>query len=183
MGNERPEGPADARNRVGLTWNPSSPISARTLILAAENRMEKIHNALIVCSPPGLYKTAETLLPEDIEIIVNDHIKSWYFVIRELSIYFKRQGQGSLSLIVQGINERSTQTDLLGPPAVSCFESFAESILGTARAEESYSIFGFRGIEAGSEGAAAPWIWKIIDREHKKDSGKWHSFPKIKWLR
>jgi len=85
---------------IPLSWNPASPISARTLVLAAENRLAQINDAIVICSPPAVFKTAVALLPEEIEIMVNDHIKGWFFLIRELALYFRRTGSGSLSLIV-----------------------------------------------------------------------------------
>ena len=54
--------------RLDLDWNPSSPISARTLILAAENRLEKIDEAILVCSPPSIRSSAADLPLADIEI-------------------------------------------------------------------------------------------------------------------
>ena len=64
-----------AEKGVSLSWTPSSPISARTLVVAAENRLGQINNAILVCSPPAVFKTAESLAPEEIEILVNDHIR------------------------------------------------------------------------------------------------------------
>ena len=60
---------------IPLSWNPGSPISARTLVFSAENRMRKIHDAILVFSPPAIYKSAEIITPEEIEALVNDHIK------------------------------------------------------------------------------------------------------------
>jgi len=90
---------AEIAGAINLSWNPSSPISARTLVLAAENRLAQINDAIIICSPPAVFKTTEALTPEEIEILVNDQIKGWFFLIRELFIYFRRAGAGSLSLV------------------------------------------------------------------------------------
>ena len=95
---------------ISLPWNPASPISGRSLILAAENRMTQINNAILICSPPAVFKTAETLAPEEIETLVNDHIKGWFFLVRELTLYFRRKGSGSLSMVAPETTAR-TQTN------------------------------------------------------------------------
>ena len=42
------------KGRIPLDWNPGSPISARTLVIAAENRLEQISEAILVCAPPSV---------------------------------------------------------------------------------------------------------------------------------
>ena len=38
-----------------LEWNPGSPISARTLILSAENRLGRLNEAILICDPPAVW--------------------------------------------------------------------------------------------------------------------------------
>jgi hypothetical protein len=71
--------PSEDDKRISLDWNPSSPISARTLVIAAENRLEKIVEAILVCSPPSVRSPAMLLSLSDVEIMINDHIKGWFF--------------------------------------------------------------------------------------------------------
>ena len=188
---------------IPLSWNPSSPISARTLVLAAENRLGKINDAIIVCSPPAVFKSAGNLTPEEIEILVNDHIRGWFFLIRELTLYFRRRGSGSLSLVApeisdgrdaagmntRGINtlgkntwNKNTPVDLLGPSASASFRAFASGILAS-QTNEAFHIMGFSTTEAGSEGEFAAWLFKIIDEGAGKNSGRWHKYSKLKLFR
>ena len=171
---------------VPLTWSPSSPISARTLVLAAENRLGQINNALLICSPPAVFRTAETLTPEEIEILVNDHIRGWFFLIRELALYFHRLGTGSLSFITPEFNldggTRNTQVDLLGPPALASFRTFAHGILASS-ANELFQAMGFSGPDSGAKEEFAAWLFKIIDEGSRKNSGKWQKYPKIGFFR
>jgi len=168
---------------VPLSWNPASPISARTLVLAAENRMEKINNAILICSPPAVFKTAETLTPQEIDFIVNDDIKGWFLLVRELVLYFRRVGSGSLSFVVPEISSgggaKNTPVDLLGPAALASFQAFAQSILASS-ANEPFEVLGFTGFEAGSEAEFIPWLFKIIDEGSKKNSGRWHRYSKLR---
>ena len=181
-----PEGVLPQKIKTGdktivLPWNPASPISARSLLLAAENRMGKINDAVLICSPPAVFKTIKTLTPEEIDILVNDHIKGWFFIIRELCLYFRRTGSGSLSLVVPELSDagKSAQTDILGPSAAASFRSFANGILAAA-SDEPFQLMGFTGSEAGKEGEFASWLFKIIDEGEKKNSGRWHRYAKLR---
>ena len=169
---------------IPLSWNPSSPISARSLVLAAENRMAKINDAVLICSPPAVFKTAETLTPEEIEILVNDHVKGWFFLVRELSLYFRRVGSGSLSLVAPEIGGggKSVQIGILGPSAAAAFKIFAQGIVSQA-VNGPYYMMGFTGPEAGAENEFAAWLLKTIDESEKKNSGRWHKYAKYGFFR
>jgi len=181
-----PPGAKTAGAFIPLSWNPSSSISARTLVLAAENRLGQINDAIVICSPPAVFRTAETLTPEEIEILVNDHIKGWYYLVRELALYFRRFGSGSLSLVTHEINGENNgkinSADLLGPSAAAAFRAFARGILALS-ANEPYLVMGFDAAEAGSEAEFAAWFFKMIDEGSKKNSGRWHRYSKFKLFR
>ena len=178
-----PEGVPPAAEKTGgravhLSWNPASPISARSLVLAAENRMGQINDAVLICSPPAVFKAVEALTPEEIEILANDQIKGWFFLIRELALYFRRSGSGSLSLVAPELNGgKNTQTDILGPSAEASFRTFAQGILASS-AHEPFRTMGFTGAEAGAENEYASWLFKIIDEGEKKNSGRWFKYSK-----
>jgi len=183
---------------IPLSWNPASPISARTLVLAAENQLKQINNAIVICSPPAVFKTAEVLMPEEIEILVNDHIKGWFYLIRELVLYFRRRGTGSLSLVAPEIisgrdaagitargahaGNRNVPVDLVGPSASASFRAFAQSVIAS-QAGESFQVMGFTVSEAGDEEDFSAWVFKMIDEGAEKNSGRWHKYPKLKLFR
>ena len=174
-----------AKGAISLAWNPSSPISARTLVLAAENRLGQINDAILICLPPAVYKTAENLLPEEIEILLNVHIKGWLFLIRELSLYFRRAGSGSLSFIApepSSSSGKNTQTDILGPAAAASFRAFAQGVISSS-SNEPFRAMGFTGYEAGTESEFTAWFTKIIDDGSKKNSGRWHRYSRIGFFR
>jgi len=174
-----------AAGAIPLSWNPASPISARTLVLAAENQLKQINNAIVVCSPPAVFKNAEILVPEEIEILVNDHIKGWFYLIRELLLYFRRRGTGSLSLVAPEIipsGNKNAPADLVGPSASASFRAFAQSVLAS-QASEPFQVMGFTITEAGNEGDFAAWFFKMIDESAGKNSGRWHKYSKLKFFR
>ncbi|MDR1804164.1 MAG: hypothetical protein LBQ94_11225 [Treponema sp.] len=182
-----PPPPAEPTGKgVSLSWTPSSPISARTLVVAAENRLGQINNAILVCSPPAVYRTAEALTPEEIEILVNDHIRGWFFLIRELALNFRRLGTGSLSFIApepgSDSGAKNSQADLLGPPALASFRTFTQGVLASS-ANEPFQVTGFTAPESGAKEEFAAWLFKIIDEGHRKNSGRWQKYPKIGFFR
>ena len=173
-----------AGGSIPLTWNPTSPISARTLVLAAENRLGQINDAILICSPPPIYKGAEALTPEEVEVLVNNHIKGWFFLVRELVLYFRHLKAGSLSMVVPEIVQprksargKNFQVDLLGPAAAASFRAFGQSVLVSSANEHCHPM-GFSGCESGLEAGFAEWLFRIIDRGAKKNSGRWHQYKK-----
>jgi NAD(P)-dependent dehydrogenase (short-subunit alcohol dehydrogenase family) len=166
--------------RIPLQWSPGSPISARTLVLAAENRLGRVDEAILVCTPPSVRRPAADLLPADIEIIVNDHIKGWFFLAKEAAAVFRSRRAGSLALVFSEISSggRDETADLLGPAALASFRAFTQSLLASA-AHEPYLTMGFSSSEAGTEAAFAAFIVKILDEGNKRNNGKWHKFGRL----
>jgi hypothetical protein len=167
-----------------LSWNPGSPVSCRSLLIAAENRMGQINDALLICSPPPLYRPAADLLPFDIETFVNNQIKGWVLLVRELSFVFRQRRDGTLALIVPEpapAGGKDSPADLLGAPAASAFRYFAQALLSSS-ASEPYNILGFTS-EVNQEAEFAAWLYKIIDEGAKKNSGKFHKFGKFALFR
>jgi len=164
---------------ISLSWNPASPISARTVLLAAENRLGKISDCILVCSPPAVYRPPDSLSPEEIEILVDDHIKGWFFLIRELIIYFRRAASGTLSFVAPEIKGgKNVNSDLLGSSAASCFANYAGAVLAAA-ANEPFLAMGFSGSETSEKGQFASWLFKTIDESSKRNSGRWNKFSKL----
>jgi hypothetical protein len=176
---------AGPEGSIPLQWNPASPISARTLVLAAENRLGQINDALLICSPPAVYRTAESLVPVEIESLINDHIKGWFYLVRELALVFRSRQKGSLALVVPDIASgggRDSTADLLGPPAAAAFRAFAQGLLSSS-VNEPYYALGFSSAEAGQEADFAAWIFKTLDEAGKKNSGKWYKYSKLAFFR
>jgi hypothetical protein len=143
--------------------------------------MEHVDEAILVCVPPSIRKPPASLAPADIEILVNDHIKGWFFLVRELAAVFKARQTGTLALVlseIEPVSGRDDAADLAAPPAAAAFRAFAQGLLN-ASFNEPYHIFGFSASETGEDAAFASFIFKTIEDANKKDSGKWHRFGKL----
>jgi len=166
--------PQENDKRLSLDWNPSSPISARTVVLAAENRLEHIDDAILICSPPSIRAGAAELPLSDIEIIVNDHIKGWFFLIKELAAVFTNRKCGTLSLVYPDIKistGKDDAADILGPSSLASFRALTQGLLVAAHSEP-YITMGFSCSETGSEEAFATFIYKYIDEGNRRSNGK-----------
>jgi hypothetical protein len=177
--------PGAAGGKIPLQWNPSSPISARTLTLAAENRLGRINDAILICVPPAVYRPAEALVPGEIETLVNEQIKGWFFLVRELALFFRARGGGTLALAVPEITPgggRDAPPDLLGPSAAASFRALAQGLLSSS-VNEPFQVLCFSSAETGQEAEFAAWFFKLIDEGGKKSSGKWHKYGRLGFLK
>jgi hypothetical protein len=165
-----------------LDWNPGSPVSARSLVLAAKNRLGRIDQAVLVCVPPAVRKNPEDLNSANIEIIVNDHIKGWFFLAKELAAIFAAQGAGSLALTLAGAAGGGDRddTDLIGPSVSASFRSFAQGLMASTR-EARYDVFGLSvpadSFSGGSDGGdnVGAFVFKTLE-EGRRNRGRWHKF-------
>ena len=174
-----------AQAGMGLQWNPGSPISARTLVLAAENRLGQINEAVLVCAPPSIRRPAAGLSLADIEVMVNDHIKGWFFLVRELSAAFRVRRAGTLALVFSDTGAgggKDDAVDILGPAATASFQAFTRSILASASAEP-YITMGFSCTEAGAETGFASYIFKLLDEGNRRNNGKLLKYGKFGFLK
>ncbi|MDR2740822.1 MAG: hypothetical protein LBB98_01530 [Treponema sp.] len=177
---DRPK-PVEGRTaRISLDWNPGSPISARTLVLAAENRLDHIDEAIVVCAPPSVRRPAEQLVPADIDIVVNDYIKGWFFLVKELTAAFKARNVGTLALVLSDTgsgNEKRDIPDLMGPSVSAAFHAFVQGLLTTAPGKP-YQTLAFSS-EIGEDAEFAAYIFKIIEENNKRNLGRWHKYGRL----
>jgi hypothetical protein len=171
----------EGKGAVSFAWNPGSPVSARTLVLSVENQIGQIDKAILVCTPPAVRKNAEDLSSSNIEIIVNDHIKGWFFLVKELAVVFKARQAGSLALVLSDIvsGDGRDDTDLIGPSVSASFRSFAQSLMASSQAEP-YGVYGFSipagaYLGTGDDNDVGAFVFKTLE-DSKRNSGKWHKF-------
>jgi len=170
---------------VPLEWNPGSPISARTLVIAAENRFSQIDEAILVCDPPSVRYAAADLGLADIEVLVNDQIKGWLFLVKELAVVFRERKKGTLTLVyseTSGVGGKDDAADLLGPVALAAFRSLTRSLLA-ASFNEPYFTLGFSGADAGDEAGFAAFIFKQLEEENRRSNGKLYKYGKLGFFR
>jgi len=176
--------PRENEKRLPLDWNPSSPISARTVVLAAENRLEHIDEAILICSPPSVRSSASELSLSDVEIMINDHIKGWFFLVKELAAVFTSRKRGTLALVYPDIpsSGKDDTADILGSSALASFRAMTGGLLSASHGEP-YITVGFSFSDSGNETAFAAFIFKTIDEMSKRSCGKLHKFGKFNFFK
>ncbi|MCL2478592.1 MAG: hypothetical protein FWF22_03760 [Treponema sp.] len=174
-------GESGSAKRISLVWNPASSISSRTLLLSAENWLGQINDALLICMPPASFCPAESIVPAEIETQVNIQIKGWFYLVRELALYFRARGSGTLALVIPETvtGGRESLSDFFGAPAAASFRALAQELL-SGSAAEPFHVLGFTLSEAGQEKEFTAWMYKILDEGARRNSGKWHKFSKLK---
>jgi hypothetical protein len=174
---------SDMPSRLICDWNPSSPISARTVVIAAENRLEHINEAILICSPPSIRSNPGDLPLSAVEIMINDHIKCCFFLVKEITKVFKEKKRGTLALVYPDIasSVKDDAAEILGPSALASFRALTQGLL-TAAHREPYLTMGFSTSDAGNEAAFAAFMFKIIDEAANKSKGKMHKFGKFKFF-
>ena len=173
-----------SEKRMVLDWNPSSPISARTLVIASENRLDRIDEAILICSPPSIHSNAAELPLADVEIMINDNIKGWFFLVKELAAVFTSRKSGTLAFVYHDIPGagRDDSADILGPSSLASFRALTQGLLAAAHSEP-YITMGFSCSDAGNETAFAAFIYKNIDEGNKRSNGKLHKFGKFNFFK
>ncbi|MDR0599761.1 MAG: hypothetical protein LBG84_06750 [Treponema sp.] len=174
---------SEPARQITLEWNSPSPISARTLVLSAVNRLEHIDEAILVCVPPVCRKRAEDLALPEIDTYADDQIKRWIFLVRELALIFRARESGTLALVLSGTGAgtRDETADLLGLPAAAAFRALAQGVLASSQ-NAPYNVMGFSCSDPGEENPFAAHIFKTME-EGRRNSGKWHKYGKFSLFR
>jgi hypothetical protein len=149
--------------------------------MPAENRLDRIDEAILICSPPSVRCPAAELPLADVEILINDHIKGWFFLIKELTAVFESRGRGTLALVYSDIGSgggKDDAADLLGPSSLASFRALTRGLLATAP-DARYVTMGFSGSEAGDEAGFASFVFKCLDDGNKRNNGKLHKYGKF----
>jgi hypothetical protein len=137
-----------------------------------------VDEAILICAPPSVRRLPEDLVPGEIETAVGDHIKGWFFLVRELAALFKAGRRGILSLVLSDIGAagagKDETADLLGPAVAAAFRALVQGLI-TASLAEPYRVLGFSSSEIGEDAAFAAFIFKILE-EGKPNGGRWHKF-------
>jgi len=142
--------------------------------------MGKIDEAILVCVPPAIRRRADELVPAEIDILIDDLVKGWFLVVRELAVVFRTRKSGTLTLVLSegGLGGgKDDAPDLFGCTVAASFRAFAQGLLA-ASFKEPYRVFAFSTAEAGEDAAFADFIFKTMEDDGKRGAGKWHKFGK-----
>lgn len=156
-----------------LEWNRRSPISARSVLLAAENRSEGVEELFLVYAPESEATAFHETQASAIEEAIDRSVKGHLFLLRELFSYSLRRGGVAINVVMQ---DRSGEVVPPLEAAVSgAFLSAVRSLM-TFYAEEAVTIRGFHsvGVKEGRE--FARYILDSIRDRPEKSAGRWNKY-------
>ncbi|MFW5688533.1 MAG: hypothetical protein ACOCWX_01190 [Spirochaetota bacterium] len=130
-------GPLDvdsgAENISTVSWNRRSALSARSVVLHAQNLYGRLDEAVVVFSPVRESVPFHESSIVSIENRTDAEVKGYLFLIREIVAMFQKQRSGRLLLALQ------EPDDELRPPleaiSLGSFVGAAESLVGYYRNE------------------------------------------------
>ncbi|MDR0551448.1 MAG: hypothetical protein LBG72_05475 [Spirochaetaceae bacterium] len=161
-----------AEERHILDWLPQSPLSARALVIAAENRLGIFDAALLVCAAPSRIFPADPDCGE-ISAAIDRYVKSYLFLARELRAYFRKHG-GTLAFVCA---EGGAFGGPLSSLITQAFYSFAGEVLLKAQDEKCIGFLGARSLEGAVEADDfAAFILKTMENQKQTDTRKWQKF-------
>ena len=134
-------GSASEKNLLAIPWNRRSPLSARNVLLGALNSFKKIDEAVILYTPDGDSRQLHELPAPVIEEMIDSQIKSQFFMLKEILLYFAKERKGVVSLIMH-----TEGTETLAPLdaiAMSSFEALTESVF-TFYQKEPFFVNAFK---------------------------------------
>jgi hypothetical protein len=157
-----------------LEWNPGSAVSARGLVLAAENRLDILGGGIIVCTAPhdaGEYDFS----PAGIDFLVDNHIKSYMLLAHELARYFRTAQSGTLAMVML----EEAPAGLLTDSVFSAFRSFSTRLLGHQPEYIRAAAFSCKEKPPAPINEFASYVIKTLLKDEKFAGGRWFKFTRL----
>lgn len=107
-----------------FTWNPASPISARSLILQAENTFETIGTVILPFDADSYEDYYSKLSVETISKGVDNMFLGYFYIVSELIARFEKYGQGNLVFFYNDNSEK--EKGILASSAAASFCALAK---------------------------------------------------------
>lgn len=152
-----------------VEWNRRSPISARFVVLQAQNQELDIDHAVLVYSPPNEKIMAAELSSAFIEEKLDFDCKGFVFLLKELLGYFAKRQKGSITFLLN-----NPGPDVL-PPMESILEGAFMNLGESMFAYQGQGDLVLRGIQSRSNQnrQIAEFLIQTIQENHPKNRNKW----------
>lgn len=125
--------PVDAEGVATASWNRRSALSARSLVLHAQNLYGRLEEAVIVFSPVRESVPFHESSIVSVENRTDAEVKGYLFIIRELVALFQKQRSGTLVLAV--LEPEAELRSPLEAMSLGSFTSVAEALHSSYRNE------------------------------------------------
>ena len=117
---------ADSSHAKGsaFSWNPASPISARSLILQAENTFESIGTVILPFDTDAYEDYYSKLSVESISKGIDNMVLGYFYVVSEIIARFEKYGEGNLVFFYS--DDPNKEKGILSAAAASAFCTLAK---------------------------------------------------------
>lgn len=147
-----------------LPWTRRSLISARTMMLSIDQIDIVPKRAIVVCAPEGINTSLHETDAATIEATIDNAVKGYLFIVREIAAFFVKKGGGDLSIVWYDAG-----IEVLPPvdAAISgAVQTFTQSML-TFYENETVAIRGLYASDSDSRAVARWTLEQVFDREEK----------------
>ncbi len=156
------------KNLRYIPWNRRSPLSAKTFILEGANAFERIDEAFLVYAPGGEGRVVHDSSLADIEETLDENLKGFFFLLKELFSRFEKQRSGILSCVYYDKGMENL------PPLEAAVAGAFRSLVPTL--QQNYRNEGFlvRGFHATADQPRefAQYLLGFSERT-EKTAGRW----------
>ncbi len=169
--------PISAAGIAAVAWNKSSSVSARSIVLQAENAFQRIDEAVLVFDTAWLAPNFNTMTPEVCSRAVDTMITSYFYLSLELVNRFSKQGGGSVvfmlksapglaempsSVTIRGENS-AVPAGILPASAEAAFKVLAESTAAKYAEHDGLKFFLVNADYEIPDSQFAGWMFEYLD--------------------
>lgn len=162
---------------VTVSWNKSSSVSARSIVLQAENTFQHVDEAVLVFDTAWFSPNFQAMTPELCSRAVDTMISSYLYLSMELMNRFVKLKNGTLVFMLKsapGLAEMPTSVTLRGDTsavpagilpasAEAAFRVLAESMAAKYAEREGVKVFLVRADYETPDSQFAGWMFEYLD--------------------
>lgn len=152
-----------------VLWNRSTSLSARALLLQAENICGKLQEAVVIFDTSWCSAAFPDMTPETCSKAVDALVASYAYLVTELLARFKKCGEGTLVFVIKksqtGEPEGgfSKPVSVLAGMAEGAFKGLGESIVTTHGHDSSLRIALVTADYGTADSHFANWLFEVLD--------------------
>lgn len=176
--------PMSTAGIAAVAWNKSSSVSARSIVLQAENAFQRIDEAVLVFDTAWLSPNFNTMTPELCSRAVDTMIISYFYLSLELVNRFAKQGGGTLVFMLKsapGLAEMPSSVTLRGDSsavpagilpasAEAAFKVLAESTAAKYADKDGLRFFLVNADYDTPDNQFAGWMFEHMDATYVSKS-------------
>ncbi|MBO5236680.1 MAG: hypothetical protein J6B32_06190 [Spirochaetaceae bacterium] len=193
---EKTEEIIDSPDITTVVWNKSSSVSARSVVLQAENVYQRLDEAVLVFDTAWFASTYNSLTPELCSRGVDAMISGYLYLSMELVARFTKLKHGTLIFMLKGAPGIADSTGssvfrgdnsglpagILPSSAEAMFKALAESTAASCASNEDIRVLLVRGEYDTSDSLFAGWMFEYIDTL-PPGKGKHDIRHAVQWLK